>query len=273
MDNYTVVMLEKMSALSIRIQNILAGSKICVIDSDNETKLFNTLSSGQNVSLVLLDIELNDDNAMNLLIETRKRANNAPIIVLTTGGRAKHLFVEAMLQGATDFILKPFKDQLIISKIFKYLIKENPEKAEIVMFDLNQYLKGELRKAEKGHFPLSILFLNFESNMTEDIIRDYETMNYIFENIRNLFWDTDIFIRFLSKYYFGVFPFCDEKNKEIIDKKLIERFNELKNENKMLKNYRMISVYVTYPYDTSDTSKIYDILKSRIKEAINSIKI
>jgi DNA-binding response OmpR family regulator len=273
MDNYTVAMLEKVSVLSIRIKNILEGSKICVIDNDNETKLFNTLSSGQNVSLVLLDIDLNDDNAMNLLIETRKRANNAPIIVLTTGGIAKHLYVEAMLQGATDFIMKPFENKLLTSKIFQYLVNENPEKTEIVMLDLNQYLKGELRKAEKGHFPVSILFLNFESNVMEDRIRDYETINYIFENTRDLFWDTDIFIRFLSKYYFGVFPFCDEKNKEVIDNKLIQRFNDLKNADKVLKNYTMVSVYVTYPYDTSDTSKIYDILKSRIREAISSIKI
>ena len=34
MDNYTVAMLEKVSVLSIRIKNILEGSKICVIDND-----------------------------------------------------------------------------------------------------------------------------------------------------------------------------------------------------------------------------------------------
>lgn len=272
MNDYTVVMLEKVTALALRMRKILESSKICVVDTNSEDKLFNTIyGSGYNVSLVILDLEITQDYAMDLLIETRNRLNTVPIIVLSSGGK-KEFFVEAMLQGATDFIIKPFQDQTLISKVFKYLIPEESTNAELVTLDLKQYIKGELRKAEKGSFPISIMFLNFENNSTKEI-QEIETTSFIFENMKDLFWDTDIFIRFASKNYLGIFPFCNEKNTKIINKKLSTRFEELKQKNKLINEYNMISIFVSYPFDTNETSKVYDILISRISEKFKDIQL
>jgi hypothetical protein len=204
-----------------------------------------------------------------MLIETRKRLSNTPIIILTAG-RQKSFFIEAMLQGATDFIIKPFTDDTLVEKVFKYLNAENSNNnIELVTQDLSKCISGELRKAEKGNFPLSLMFLHFE-NKSDQILNDTMIGNFMLENMKDLFWDTDIFIRFASKYYLGVFPFCDERNTTIVKAKLIKRFEELKEKNELLENYEMISLFVSYPFDTQETSDVYKILIQRINHKLNT---
>lgn len=271
MNDYTVVILEKMTTLAYRMRKVLEGSRVCVVDTDDETKLLSKLSneSEGHVSLVILDLDIEQDYAMDLLVETKKRVKDTPVIVLTPGSR-KNFFVEAMLQGATDFVIKPFKDQTLLTKVFKYLMPEPENQIELVALDLHRYIRGELHKAEKGSFPVSLMFLHFENAaMTE--INDTRASSIIFNDLKELFWDTDIFIRFASKYYLGVFPFCDEKNTQLIDKKMNARFNALKRNDTLLADYKMLSTFVSYPFDTSDTTQVYSMLINRIHENFENI--
>jgi len=261
-------MLEKITILAMRMRRILEGSRVCVYDADSKYKLYNTLDKIEgDITLVILDLDIEHDLALALLKETRQKVESGTPIIVLTPGRARNFFVEAMLCGASDFLLKPFANEVFLEKVYKYLFPENTQSAEIVTSDLSRYLKGELRKAEKGHFALSILFLAFE--------RDYESEenpaadSFIYENMRELFWETDTFIRFASKYYLGIFPFCDEKNTEIIGQKIKTEFAKLKNTNEMLRGYRMGSVFVSYPSDTNETAKIYELLLKKVREQLS----
>jgi DNA-binding NarL/FixJ family response regulator len=263
-------MLERVTALAMRIRKILEGSKICVIDTNSERQLINSLTGvNEHVSLVILDLENANEYSLDMLIETRKRLSNTPIIILTAG-RKKSFFIEAMLHGATDFIVKPFSDDVLVEKVFKYLNSEvNNNNIELVTQDLSKCISGELRKAEKGKFPLSLMFLHFE-NKSDQIINDTMIGNFMLENMKDLFWDTDIFIRFASKYYLGIFPFCDQKNTTIVKAKLQKRFEELKDKNDILENYDMISLFVSYPFDTSEKDDVYKLLIQKINHKLNT---
>jgi DNA-binding response OmpR family regulator len=265
-------MLEKVKILTHRIRKILEGSKICVVDADNENTLFNSLNgTSDSLALVLMDLDLNERYAMDLLIETRKRVKTSPIIIMTSEN-TKKVFIEAMLQGATDFIIKPFTNQLFIEKIKKYLTPPEFNGAEIVSMDLRQYIKGELRKAEKGNFPLSLMFMYFENN-SADKSKDHEINNFIFNNMQKLFWDTDLFIRFASEHGVGIFPFCNEKNTEIIKNKIEAKFQELKNDNEALKEFNMLCAFLSYPHDTSDTTKVFEMFISRINSEFQDLQL
>lgn len=273
MNDHTVVILERVATLTLRIQKMLEASNICVVNSSSEHRFYTSLASGRhdNVSLVILDLDMDHKCAIDVLIKTRQWVKNTPILVLTSG-RSRNFFVEATLQGASDFVIKPFLDQTLISKVYKYLIPSTENHIELVALDLNRYIKGELRKAEKGSFPISLMFLHFENSQSE-AINDAHMNVVVFENIRDLFWDTDIFIRFASKYYLGIFPFCDENNTSVIEAKMNARFEELKQKNQPLRDYNMISVFASYPFDTDDTTKVYDMLIHRINERFENIRI
>lgn len=265
-------MLERVKFLTHRIKKILEGSRICVVETDNENTLLNSLNDVTgNIALVLLDLDLDQKYSMDILIETRKRLKTTPIIIMTSEGK-KTLFIEAMLQGATDFIIKPFTDQLFAEKIQKRIAPKDFNSSEIITMDLNQYIKGELRKAEKGNFPLSLMFMYFENN-SEDKSHDRETNNFIFDYMKKQFWDTDLFIRFASEHGLGIFPFCDDKNTVIIKTKIELKFEELKKENARLKDYNMICAFISYPHDTSETNKLFNLFIGRINAKFQDLNL
>jgi CheY-like chemotaxis protein len=272
-------MLERVKFLTQRIRKILEASKICVVETDNENTLLSSLSDvNQNISLVLLDLDLEQRYAMDLLIETRRRLRTTPIIIMTSETK-KPFFVEAMLQGATDFIIKPFTDQFFAEKIQKCLEAPNlpsrgfaSSESDIVTMDLNQYIKGELRKAEKGNFPLSLMFMYFENN-SPDKLRERETNNFIFNFMKKQFWDTDLFIRFASEHGLGIFPFCNDKNTVIIKTKIELKFEELKKANESLKDYNMICAFISYPYDTTEINKVFSLFIGRINAKFQNLRL
>jgi two-component system, OmpR family, response regulator PhoP len=267
--DYTVVMMEHVTALAMRMRKLLEGSRICVYDADGKYKLYATLGeAGGHVTLLLLDLDIEQGLAMGLLQECRQKLPNTPIVVITQG-RSRSFFVEAMLHGATDFVIKPFMDDVFLSKIFKYVVPECQDTG-IVTCDIGRYLKGELRKAEKGSFPVSVMLLSFTDG--DGILQENRENGtgsaFIFEHVKELFWETDIIIHFAAKYYLGIFPFCDEKNTRIIERKIRQEFEKLRAAHSMLANYVMTSVFVSYPFDTGDISEVYEVLLSRVHDEL-----
>ena len=273
MNDYTIVILEKMKTLAIRLRQSLEGNHIRIISVDTRETLFEQLEAmrGESISLIILGLEIEQEAEMKLLVDTKRRAKETPIIVLTSGAK-RNYFVEAMLQGATDFIIKPFNESTLVTKAFKYLMPDTDNQIELVSLDLQKYIRGELQKAEKGKFPLSLMFLNFE-NGARELSKDTRSSTVLFDGIRDLFWDTDIFMKFGAKYYLGVFPFCDEQNTEIVKQKMKARFEELKASDPALSEFAMMSIFVSYPFDTPDASKVYDLLIQRIRDTFEDIII
>jgi DNA-binding NtrC family response regulator len=73
--------------------------------------------------LILLDIEMPMLNGLDVLKELRRRGNNAAVIMITAYGTIERA-VEAMKQGAYDFITKPFDLDHIALTVEKALERE-----------------------------------------------------------------------------------------------------------------------------------------------------
>ena len=67
---------------------------------------------GERPDLVLLDLVLPDADGIDLLAELRRRGHAMPVIVMTAHGSIAKA-VEAMRQGAYDFLEKPINPQLL----------------------------------------------------------------------------------------------------------------------------------------------------------------
>ena len=66
---------------------------VCVVDTDSKSKLLSPInkSKNENISRVMLDLDIAQQNAMELLVETRRRLHNTPIIVMSSDTRMKAL--------------------------------------------------------------------------------------------------------------------------------------------------------------------------------------
>ena len=81
-------------------------------------------------SLVITDVKMPKMSGMELLNEIRKRLPQLPIIMITAFGTINSA-VEAMQEGAADYILKPFSFETLESAVKKVIgtaaNKENKE--------------------------------------------------------------------------------------------------------------------------------------------------
>lgn len=258
-----VLLFHNIAALKIRIDKALEGMDVVVSEAGEEKMFLEMLDeAGNGYSLVIIDLPPDRDAGLKLIMKTRYRVKDTPILVLSDSSREKFYF-EAILKGASDFIIKPFRDLTLVEKVNKHLGNEQSYKIEFITMDLNKYIKGELRKAEKGKFPLSLMLLHFENTAKEGIV-DQKLSEVIFNGLSDIFWDTDVFLKFASRYYLGVFPFCDESNTKIILSKMKERFSSMQNEYRGARDYEMVVSFSSYPYDSDDTDRIFQILIDRM---------
>ena len=89
-----------------------------------------------NLSCVITDVRMPGMSGIDLLRRLRERNISVPVIVITGHGDIP-LAVEAMRIGATDFLEKPFDDEVLIASVKAALkqkegeIKRHGERAEI----------------------------------------------------------------------------------------------------------------------------------------------
>jgi DNA-binding NtrC family response regulator len=77
----------------------------------------------QNPQLMLLDIEMPDMNGIDLLREIRRREHDVTVVMITAYGTIERA-VEAMKEGAYDFIAKPFEPDHVALIVAKALERE-----------------------------------------------------------------------------------------------------------------------------------------------------
>ena len=77
----------------------------------------------QNPQLVLLDIEMPDMNGIDMLREIRRSEHDVTVVMITAYGTIERA-VEAMKEGAYDFIPKPFEPDHVALIVAKALERE-----------------------------------------------------------------------------------------------------------------------------------------------------
>ena len=108
---------------------------------------------------------------------------------------------------------------------------------------------------------------------SNEIDNEYNNVSgYIYENLKNIFWDTDIFSPYASQNFIGIFPFVSGENKDKISDKVDVCFNDLKLKESKLKEYYLSNVSVTYPQDIKEGEDVFLILLEKTKEAIKTTK-
>lgn len=100
--------------------NVLASENL-----DNSRKILNT----NNIDIILLDVMLGDENGYTLCEELRERNENTPIIFMTACDQEEDI-VKGLDMGADDYITKPLRINILISRINAVLRRKVENKTE-----------------------------------------------------------------------------------------------------------------------------------------------
>ena len=114
----TIAVLDDDEIVRELINKLLSGVDFNVLLYESEVALFTNESELEQSDLLLLDIHLKDSNGIEVLkrLKSDTRYNALPVIMITANSSDKVL-EECFLNGAADYITKPFKIRSLRSRI------------------------------------------------------------------------------------------------------------------------------------------------------------
>lgn len=131
----------------------------------------------KNIDLVLSDVQMQPMDGFELLINIRQKKNAVPVVMMTAYGTIEKA-VEAIRNGATDYLVKPFETDELIQLLDALLPEQQTDK--LIAVDKNVLKLKELvkRVAESE----ATVLLNGESGVGKEVFSQYIHHNSIRKN-------------------------------------------------------------------------------------------
>lgn len=274
----TVIILEGFPYIRQRMKDILC-QEMNIYDSETGAGLFKIMNDLNNqVDLVILDINLVNEDGFATLAKLRETRPNIPIMIVTSLGTRED-FARGIKYGAVDYLLKPFDDKTFKERVVNNLQKETRSTDPLhkqVYINFQDYLRGEIKKASKGNYKVSIVMTTilkkseiYDNNAEKEY---YNIFKKVFDSIRDILWVTDILVDYGPQSSIGVFPFCSEENVSKVLNKFNEKFKELQEHDESLKQFDLINAYVTYNIDGDTKDELLKQLFDKISDKISPKK-
>lgn len=114
-----VLIVEDDRDLREALVDTLQASDCYVVAAENGEAAMKVLAT-QHVDLVCSDVNMPGMNGIQLLQKIHQEIPSMPVILMTAYGSIEHS-VSAMHKGASDYLVKPFRAEVFVSVIAKYL--------------------------------------------------------------------------------------------------------------------------------------------------------
>lgn len=102
----------------------IAGCRVHQAQSAEEAL---AIMPGKHLDMVISDINMGGMDGLQLLTEIRGRFPQVPVLLITAYGSIS-ASVEAMRNGAVDYLVKPFPPQLLVETVSRYVVSSGGKK-------------------------------------------------------------------------------------------------------------------------------------------------
>lgn len=273
-----IIVLDEVSLMRRRIGSLLQGYNVHVFEATYDVELYNMLADDNyDIRLILMDLGFDINKGFEILSKIKEKKPYIPVYIITSNNK-RQTFIRGMAEGASDYILKPFDDDMLLEKILAVLKTKKEFAAENINinFNIHNYLRAELKKASKGKYEITVLMCTLfeKGNEVNNIIENkyLRVIELFYKNIKKNLWDTDIFERYGSQTFIGVFPYCTAANVDIIQKKTMHYFESIVEDNKELAVLQMAIATITYPKEDLEVKNLLLTLGMQMNKKIEEIK-
>jgi len=114
-DNVSILIVEDSPTLALTYREYMRGLGLPIHLAETGEKALQLIET-HNPPVILLDLKLPDMDGIDILKALKKSGSDARAIVITAHGSVA-VAVEAMQEGASDFLLKPFSAERIITTV------------------------------------------------------------------------------------------------------------------------------------------------------------
>lgn len=128
-----ILVVEDDTALSEALQDTLELAGYKVTTAENGKAALACLSQAD-ISLVVSDINMPEMDGEELLKQVKENYPNIPTMLMTAYGTIEQA-VEAMKEGAVDYMVKPFEAEVLVNMVSRYVSCEKNIQADMVAED------------------------------------------------------------------------------------------------------------------------------------------
>lgn len=213
----TILLVEDNEAIILGLEYLFKEEKIRLKTAKNKKEAIKEIEENkeeqEKIDVILLDITLPDGNGFDLCRYIKKETEY-PVIFLTSREEEKDV-VEGLEIGAEDYIIKPFRNRELISRIKNVLRRNEKNNNEIKCKDIK--IDTKIGKVYKGEHEIVLtkleckILLNLFSNMNKLITRE-EILNDIWDIAGNFVNDNT-----LTVYIKRIREKIGDKSGEIIE--------------------------------------------------------
>lgn len=278
-DTTNVVLLVNTIHMSNRINTLIQAENGLIHEAQEPLKFLSLIKELQdNIHLAIIDLDIGIEEGFAILKKIKMRNPQLPIIIVSSNNK-KDIFLKSIMAGVADYILKPFEDHFFSERVKRFMQPKSEqfdEGPQIISKSLDEYVKAEISKANKGKYAFSVSMTTFFKPVDEISLKQENEYKYLsddlYKNLSELFWVTDTYIKYGNQSFIGIFPFCEQNNTSIIHNKITKRFAELQNADSKLEGYHIANAFVTYPSEGNDFEEMMSKLTTRLKETIVGMK-
>ncbi len=166
MNAATILVVEDDAALSEALQDTLqlAGHEVLLAEDGN--RALQTLAQ-MPVDLIVSDINMPNMDGETLLRQVRVEYPETPIMLMTAYGSIQQA-VDAMREGAVDYLVKPFEAEVLVNMVGQYVGHGRPDDEEMISLDArSQELARMARKVAESD---ATVLITGESGVGKEVL-------------------------------------------------------------------------------------------------------
>ena len=169
MKQFDVLIVEDDEALREALCDTLDIEGYRVISAKNGIEALSQLQK-YTVGLVISDVQMPVMDGLQLLQNLRQKFEELPVLLMTAYGTIPHA-VEAIQNGASDYLIKPFEAKALVAKVANLIISQpQPEQERVVADEHMKKLYGLVNKVAKTNVTM---LLEGESGTGKEVLARY----------------------------------------------------------------------------------------------------
>lgn len=104
---------------------------------------------GPGIAMIVSDVQMNRMDGHTLLKQLRQQRPDLPVLLMTAYGTIKNA-VEAMRDGAVDYLVKPFEAEALLQRVTRFVVREADGNSDWVTKDTRTLEITELARRVAG---------------------------------------------------------------------------------------------------------------------------
>lgn len=259
-----IIVFEQKNYMMQRITRILKKLSCEVYPAETYLELEQSLNIEQNdVDMIIAELDFDNVQEIKMISTFLKQYPKTKLIVFTTD-QSRKAFLDGIKVGASDYIIHTSTDSEITERLQQHI---NTKTSDLVpthlILNLNKYISGEMIKAKKGKYQLTIVFSTVVNEKGLHIIK--EDTSLIANYFSSYYWDTDAILIYGFNHLLSFFPFCTQEMLDVLERKLQHTFAKCKVENLNFAKYELQNTYVTFPEEGLSVDDILRIVRKKIE--------